>query len=95
MSHSFVVLNMKRFEESKKIEVKLLIEQKEHIYTITHGGIFGGIQVPAKLEHIADQPVERGRKLTELIFRFLEDEKLEFPIDLTDSSSWKPKEIDE
>jgi hypothetical protein len=93
MSNSFVVLSMKHFEETQKIEIKLLVEGEEHLYIVTYGGLFGGIQVPSKLDKIAYLPVERGKKLTELIFRFREGENLEFPINLTDPSSWEQHEI--
>jgi hypothetical protein len=93
MSNNFIVLKMKRFEEPQEIEVQLLVEEKEHLYIVTYGGCLGGIGIPAKLEKIAYRPVERGKKLTELIFRFLEGENLKFPINLTDPLSWKPHKI--
>ncbi|EAZ92959.1 hypothetical protein [Crocosphaera chwakensis] len=84
---------MKRLEESQEVEVKLLVEEKEYTYKLEYGGWLGGISFPSELEKVADQPVERGKKLAELIFRFLEGQDIEFPVDLTDSSSWKPHKI--
>ncbi|MGL5876075.1 MAG: hypothetical protein ACRC2R_27585 [Xenococcaceae cyanobacterium] len=95
MSNSFIVLNMKHFKELQKVEVKLLVEEEEHLYIIPYGGLLGGLQIPAKLEKVADRPVERGIKLTELIFRFRDGENLKFPIDLTDASSWEPQKIED